>query len=76
MNDNDYDRLLIAVIFLSLGVLLLPDFLQILGVWLKMFVEDLFPMYAPFVGAGFLLGCLPMLAGLSIHVVINIFKKI
>lgn len=35
MNDNDYDRLLITVIFLSLGVLLLPDFLRILGVCLK-----------------------------------------
>lgn len=43
---------------------------------LKMMVENLLTMYAPFVGAGFLLGCLPMLAGLGIQVVINIFKKI
>ncbi|WP_278336010.1 hypothetical protein [Enterocloster clostridioformis] len=39
-------------------------------------VEDLLTMYAPYVGAGFLLGCLPMLAGIGIQVVINIFKKI
>lgn len=41
-----------------------------------MTVEDLLIMYAPYVGAGFLLGCLPMLAGIGIQVVINIFKKI
>lgn len=41
-----------------------------------MMVEELLVMYAPYVGAGFLLGCLPMLAGLGIHAVINIFKKI
>lgn len=38
-------------------------------------VEDLLTMYAPYVGVGFLLGCLPMLAGIGIQVVINIFKK-
>ena len=41
-----------------------------------MIVVVLLTMYAPFVGAGFLLGCLPMLAGIGIQVVINIFKKI
>lgn len=35
MNDNDFDRLLIAVISLSLGVLFFPDVLRILGVCLK-----------------------------------------
>lgn len=39
-------------------------------------IDGLLTMYAPYVGAGFLLGCLPMLAGLGIHAVINIFKKI
>ncbi|WP_279232798.1 MULTISPECIES: hypothetical protein [unclassified Clostridium] len=41
-----------------------------------MMVDELLTMYAPYIGAGFLLGCLPMLAGIGIQVVINIFKKI
>lgn len=41
-----------------------------------MALDALFEMYVPFLGIGFLLGCLPMLAGLSIHVIINIFKKV
>ncbi|WP_268886848.1 hypothetical protein [Enterocloster hominis (ex Hitch et al. 2024)] len=41
-----------------------------------MTVEGLLMMYAPYVGAGFLFGCLPMLAGLGVQAVINIFKKI
>ena len=76
MNGNDFDTLLIALVFLSVGVLLLPNVLHLQGGALKMMVEDLLTMYAPFVGAGFLLGCLPMLAGLGIQAVINIFKKI
>ena len=39
-------------------------------------LKDLFTMFVPFVGAGFLLGCLPMLAGVGILAVINIFNKI
>lgn len=42
----------------------------------SMQIDGLLTMYAPYVGVGFLLGCLPMLAGLGIHAVINIFKKI
>lgn len=41
-----------------------------------MTVESLLYAFVPFVVVGFLLGCLPMLAGLGIHAVINIFKKI
>lgn len=39
-------------------------------------VDELLMMYAPYVGVGFLLGCFPMLAGICIQVVINIFKKV
>lgn len=39
-------------------------------------VVELIELYAPYVGVGYLLGCLPMLAGIGVQVVINIFKKI
>ena len=32
MNGNEFDKLLIALVFLSVGVLLLPNALQFLGV--------------------------------------------
>lgn len=39
-------------------------------------VEVMIEGIGPIVGIGFLLGCLPMLAGLGIQVAINIFYKI
>lgn len=41
-----------------------------------MVLEQIFEMFLPFIPVGFLLGCLPMLAGIGIHGVINIIKKI
>lgn len=41
-----------------------------------MAVEGITGLVVPFVGIGLLLGCLPMLMGLGILVVIDIFKKI
>lgn len=41
-----------------------------------MALDALVALYAPFIGVGFLLGCLPMLAGLGIRAVIHIFKKV
>lgn len=41
-----------------------------------MILDDVLTMIVPFVSIGFLLGCLPMLAGLGIHAVINILKQI
>lgn len=41
-----------------------------------MVLSDLLVMYAPYVGVGFLFGCLPMLAGLGIQAVVHIFKQI
>lgn len=39
-------------------------------------LADVLSVLSPFVGIGFLLGCLPMVAGLGVHAIINIFKKI
>ncbi len=41
-----------------------------------MSIQDIASIVAPFVGIGFLLGCMPLMAGLGVHAVINIFKKI
>ena len=41
-----------------------------------MAVDELLVMYSPYVAGGFLLGCIPLLAGLGIHAVIIILKKI
>lgn len=41
-----------------------------------MVIEDVLSIIVPFVPFGFLLGCLPMLAGLGIHAVVNIIKQI
>jgi hypothetical protein len=39
-------------------------------------IQDIADWIPQFAGVGFLLGCLPLLMGLGIHAVINIFKKI
>lgn len=39
-------------------------------------IQDITGLVPQFVGVGFLLGCIPLLMGLGIHAVINIFKKI
>ena len=41
-----------------------------------MTIEQISAFVALMTGIGFLLGCLPMLVGIGIQVVINIFKKI
>lgn len=39
-------------------------------------LEEIPGAMAPYVGVGFLLGCLPMLMGIGIQEIINILKKI
>lgn len=39
-------------------------------------IQDIMDWVPQFVVVGFLLGCLPLLMGLGIHTVINIFKQI
>ncbi|WP_275563873.1 hypothetical protein [Otoolea muris] len=39
-------------------------------------IQDITDLVPQFVGVGFLLGGIPLLMGLGIHAVINIFKKI
>lgn len=41
-----------------------------------MTMEQIFEIVAPMTGIGFLLGCIPMLMGMGIQAIINIFKKI
>ncbi len=41
-----------------------------------MALGDVLLLSVSFVPAGFLLGCIPMLAGLGIQVAINIFRKV
>lgn len=38
--------------------------------------EEISMVIAPLVGVGFLLGCIPVMIGLGVNAVINIFKKI
>lgn len=41
-----------------------------------MTLEEILFLSAPFVPAGFLLGTIPMLAGLGIQAITNIFRKV
>jgi len=41
-----------------------------------MSISEVLSHAVPFVPAGFLLGCIPMLAGIGIQVTTNIFRKI
>lgn len=41
-----------------------------------MSIEEISAVLAPFVGIGFLLGCFPLVAGLGVQAIINIFKKV
>lgn len=41
-----------------------------------MTISEIAAIVAPFVGIGFLLGCMPLMAGLGVLAIINIFKKI
>lgn len=43
---------------------------------MMMSIEEIFDLVAPITGIGFLLGCIPLLMGIGIQVVINILKKI
>ncbi len=41
-----------------------------------MTITDSLALAVPFIPAGFLLGCIPMLFGIGVQVITNIFKKI
>ncbi len=41
-----------------------------------MILEELTTIFTPLVGIGFFLGCIPLIFGLGVQAVINIFKKI